>query len=249
MIHHNTQDSLKVALITGGAKRIGAGIAKKLHACGFKVAIHCNHSLVEAQALVEKFNQQRADSACVIQGDLKTSQIASDIISSVENWAGRLDVLINNASIFMRGDAVFNLTQWQDLFTINVQIPFELSLQAYPFLAQNNGSIINITDIHGEKPLKGYAAYCQTKAALVMQTKALAKEFAPLIRVNAVAPGAIAWPEQDNALSEDVRKKIIAKTPLQSHGDPDFIAQAVWALIENSFITGQVLNVDGGRSI
>lgn len=135
------------------------------------------------------------------------------------------------------------------LFTLNLKAPYLLSLKAQSHLAQHQGTIINITDIHAQKPLKGYTAYCQSKAALEMQTKALACEFAPLIRVNAIAPGAIAWPEQDNALSAEIQAKIIAQTPLKRHGDPQYIGLAVLSFIENPFITGQILNVDGGRSV
>ncbi|MDP1604595.1 MAG: pteridine reductase [Legionella sp.] len=249
MIHDNTQAD-KVALVTGASRRIGAAIAKKLHQSGFRVALHCHHSLNEAKVLAGELNKMRPDSACVLQGDLRKPGIGVTLIQGVTNWAGRLDLLVNNAAIFVRTDCKqLIIDEWQDLFTINVQAPFALSLAAFSLLARSKGGIINITDIHAEKPLKDYAIYCQTKAALLMQTKALAREFAPEVRVNAVAPGAIAWPEEDNALSGEVQRQIIAKTPLQRHGEPLFIAEAVMALVSNSFITGQVLNVDGGRSI
>ena len=165
-------------------------------------------------------------------------------------WGGRLDLLINNASIFQRSNyAEFSENTWDNLFRTNVKAPFLLSLAARPYLASTLGVIINMTDIHGENPLKDYAEYCQSKAALIMQTKALAKEFAPEIRVNAVSPGAIAWPEQANSLTKEQQAQIIAKTPLKRHGDPVNIAQAVLALAKNSFITGQILKVDGGRSL
>ena len=135
------------------------------------------------------------------------------------------------------------------LFDTNVKVPFLLSLAARPLLRQQRGAIINITDIHAEKPLLGYSVYCQSKAALEMQTKTLAREFSPEIRVNAVAPGAIAWPEHANRLSSEEQQKIIDKTPLKCHGEPEYVAQAVLALGENPFITGQVLKVDGGRSL
>jgi pteridine reductase len=249
-LNYTSKKDDKVALVTGSARRIGADIAKALHNAGFRVAIHCHQSLAEARALAQMLNNLRRDSACVFQEDLGRPAVGQKLISSVEAWSQRLDVLVNNASLFLQSNClVFDSKAWQDLFTINVQKPFELSTAAYPLLAKTNGSIINITDIHAEKPLKGYAVYCQTKAALLMQTKALAREFAPRVRVNAVAPGAIAWPEKDNALTEEIQQKIIDNTPLGCHGKPAYIASAVLAFVENPFITGQFLNVDGGRSI
>lgn len=249
MNHQNTQ-APKVALVTGAARRIGACIAKKLHSAGFSVAIHCFQSLPEAQALAHDFNQLRPGSADIMQADLQSPKVSEALIQAVIARFGHLDVLINNASLFIRDTASgFNVKDWQDLFKLNVQAPLELSLTAYPFLVKQQGVIINITDIHGEKPLKGYTSYCQSKAALAMQTKALANDFAPDVRVNAIAPGAIIWPEHTNALGMTIKDAIIAKTPLKMHGDPEYIAQAVLALIENPFITGQTLAVDGGRSI
>lgn len=245
----NTQ-AFKVALVTGGARRIGAAIVKKLHASGFKVMIHCHHSLQEAHDLANALNQQRMDSAFVVAGELTHPDAAAEIMESINDWAGRLDLLVNNASIFTRTDlSTTNNDEWDDLFAVNVKAPYQLSLAARTMLAQHQGCIINITDIHARKPLKGYAVYCQTKAALEMQTKALAREFAPEIRVNGVAPGAIAWPEHGNALSATEQKNIIERTPLKRHGEPDFIAQAVQALAENHFVTGQIIEVDGGRAL
>lgn len=245
----NKQEA-QVALVTGGARRIGAAIVKKLHAGGYRMVIHCRSTLDEAHALAQELNQIRMDSAFVLQRELTAVNAAQEMISTVIEWAGRIDLLVNNASAFMRTDCtVFAVSDWDTLFDSNVKVPFALSVAAYPFLKKQRGCIINITDIHGERPLQGYAVYCQTKAALEMQTKALAKEFAPEVRVNAVAPGATIWPEHGNSLDESARQKIIAKTPLQTHGHPDFIADAVWALVGNSFITGQTLQVDGGRGL
>ncbi|KTD17791.1 pteridine reductase [Legionella jordanis] len=244
------KQALRVALVTGGGRRIGASIVKALHGAGFDVAIHCHHSLPQAKALAEQLNLRRAHSACVIQQNLHEADAAKQLIDKTISWKGRLDAIINNASMFAASD--FGEDQhelWEAMFRLNVQLPFLLSCAAYPFLTVSRGIIINITDIHAEKPLKGYSVYCQTKAALLMQTKSLAREFAPEIRVNAVAPGAIIWPEHENALSPDKQQQIIASTPLKRHGNPDFVAQAVIALLENPYITGQVLNVDGGRSI
>jgi pteridine reductase len=240
----------KVALVTGGARRIGAAIVKKLHTAGFKVVIHCRHAVAEAETVAAELNHQRPNSALALQKELTQDNAATEIIKTIFDWTARLDLLVNNASLFTRTsfDSV-DANTWNDLFNINVKAPFLLSLAAQPLLAKQNGSIINISDIHAEKPLKTYAIYCQTKAALNMQTKALAREFAPEIRVNAVAPGAIIWPEHANSLSATAQQKIIDSTPLHCHGSPEYIAQAVLALAENPFITGQILGVDGGRSI
>ncbi|KTC92108.1 pteridine reductase [Legionella cincinnatiensis] len=240
----------KIALVTGGARRVGAVIVQKLHVIGYKVVIHCHQSLQEAQLLAKNLNAQRANSVFVVQKELSEPTAAEDLMAAVNDWAGRLDLLINNASLFIRTKTTsFSTTDWNALFDIHVKAPFLLSLAARPLLAKQSGSIINITDIHAENPLKGYSVYCQSKAALEMQTKSLAREFAPQVRVNAIAPGAIMWPESANALSPEIQEKIIAKIPLKKHGDPKYIAQAILALAENPYITGQILKVDGGRSI
>lgn len=239
-----------VALITGAARRIGAEIARFLHQAGFSVIIHYHQSAKEAHTLTETLNQEIKDSALTLSADLTQKKACEKLITEAFTWKNRLDVLVNNASCFIRTDLNQARDEdWTKLFTTNVQAPFWLSLKAYPHLAEHQGCIINITDTHADKPLKGYAAYCQSKAALTMQTKALACELAPDVRVNAVAPGAIAWPEGDNALSKTVQEKIIAQTPLKRHGEPHYIAQGVLALIQNPFITGVTLRVDGGRTL
>lgn len=249
MIHFNKQAS-RVALVTGGSRRIGASIVQALHKANFNLVIHCYQSATDAHLLEETLNRQRKNSACVIQGDLRSPEFLTQLINSTINWGGRLDTIVNNASVFIRTEHdKFDPQIWQNLFEVNVQVPYQLSSLAYPFLKDNHGVIINITDIHAHTPLKGYGVYCQTKAALVMQTKALAKEFAPNVRVNAVAPGAIAWPEHQNALDDEMQQAIINKTPLNAHGHPDYIAETVLFLVNHPFITGQVLKVDGGRSI
>lgn len=245
----NKQEA-KVALVTGGARRIGAAIVKTLHAADYKVVIHCHHSLNEAHALAAALNNQRVDSAFVLQRELTEQGAASEMMTTINEWAGRLDLLVNNASVFIRTDCnSFAEADWAGLFDTNVKAPFLLSLAARPLLNKTSGCIINITDIHAERPLKGYSLYCQSKAALEMQTKTLARELAPSIRVNAVAPGATIWPEKENTLSAPEQQKIIDKTPLKSHGNPECIAHAVLSLAQNPFITGQTLKVDGGRSL
>lgn len=240
------QANTQVALVTGGARRIGAAIVRALHDKGYRVVIHCHYGLDEAHALAQELNNKRMDTAIVLQRDLTEADAGMDLISEVNDWAGRLDVLVNNASIFKRSG---DIAVWQDLFAINVQAPYFLSMAARTLLAKTKGVIVNITDIHAEKPLMGYEIYCQTKAALEMQTKALAKLFAPEIRVNAVAPGPNVWPEHENSLSSEDKERIIAKTLLKRFGSADYIAQAVLAMVGNDYVTGQVLKVDGGRGL
>ena len=249
-MNHANKQAARVVIITGAARRIGASIAQYLHQAGFRVAIHCHKSQAAAVALAKNLNSHRPDSAVVLTADLMVKQATIKLIDDTLQWAGRLDLLVNNAAIFASTplDPLDN-DHWNTLFTTNVQAPFWLSQKAYPFLALQKGAIINITDIHADRPLKGYSVYCQSKAALTMQTKTLAREFAPNVRVNAIAPGAIVWPEHDNEISEALQQKIIARTPLKQHGNPAFIAEAVLAIAQNPFITGQSLCVDGGRSL
>jgi len=249
-LNHTEKQDAPAALVTGAAKRIGAEIVKQLHQAGFRVAIHCHRSVKEANALAAQLNDIRNNSATVLVADLAIKTSIMDLIPKALDWAGGLHLLVNNASLFAKTSTKpLDEKTWDDLFTINVKAPFWLSHQAFPALSINQGAIINITDIHSEKPLKGYSAYCQTKAALTMQTKSLAREFAPRVRVNAIAPGAIAWPLNDNELSIELQAGIIEKTPLKRHGCPLDVAKALLALVDNSFITGQVLAVDGGRGI
>lgn len=239
-----------VALVTGAARRIGAAIAERLHKAGFNVVIHCHQSQEEAYALQEKLNQIRPNSAHILMADLTIKTQACVLVEQARAWQSRLDVLVNNASCFIKtpvGDV--SEVARDKLWITNVRAPFWLSETAHACLAKHEGCIVNITDIHAEKPLLDYAVYSQTKAALKMQTEALAREYAPDVRVNAVAPGAIAWPEGDNALSSEIQEKIISKTLLKKHGEPKWIAEAVLSLILNEFITGQTLRVDGGRSV
>lgn len=239
-----------VALITGAARRIGAAIAEYLQQNGYQIIVHCYQSKKDAQSLVDKMNHSRPASARLLVADLTDKAAVFSLVQETISWAGKLHLLVNNASIFKPSDLnPMNDLYWDELFVTNVRAPYWLSLAAYPYLVKTNGVIVNITDIHADKPLTGYAEYCQTKAALTMQTKALAREFAPHVRVNAVAPGAIAWPEDENELDKATQEKIIKNTPLHTHGHPDYIAKAVFALAENPFITGQTLRVDGGRSV
>lgn len=240
----------KVVLITGAARRIGASMTEAFHERGYRVLIHAHTSAEEANALCSKLNALRPNSAHVHLADLCDPATPEHLIAAALNWAGRLDCLIHNASVFLRTDeALPSRESWQHLFKLNVEAPYYLSYAAKQHLEETHGSIMYLTDIHAHAPLNGYSVYCQTKAALHMQMLTLAKLFAPHVRVNAIAPGAIAWPEGSNTLSKKIQDHIIANTPLLKHGSPTYIAQAVLALVENPFITGQVLKVDGGRSL
>jgi pteridine reductase len=249
----NSNDTLPVALITGSARRIGAEIARHLHQAQYQIIIHCNHSLTDANTLADELNELRANSARVIQADLSTTEGCKSLIDDVINpqalFRGRLDALINNASAFFP-TKVSDVTDsdWQKLFNTNLKAPFTLAQKSTATLKQYRGSIINITDIHGERPLRGYSVYSMTKAGLISMTHSLAKELAPKIRVNGVSPGAILWPEVDEG-DDEKQLKVLAKIPLNRMGGPHNIAQSVLFLLTNDYITGQIISVDGGRSL
>jgi pteridine reductase len=239
----------KVALITGAARRIGAAIVRELHAAGMNIVLHYNYSEDEATQLCEKLNQKRDNSAVAIKADLEVPESEKTLVQQAERVWKRLDLLVNNASRFYRTN-FGEVTEyaWNDLINSNLKAPFFLSQACAPYLNAHKGLIINITDVHGQAPLGDYSVYCISKSGLVMLTKVLAKELAPHIRVNAIAPGAILWPEGKNSLSEDEKQKIIDRTLLQRVGEPEDIAKAVLFFIRDApYITGQVLMVDGGR--
>ena len=239
----------KVALITGGAKRIGATIARLLHQSGINLILHYNSSSDDAFLLQDELNEQRADSVLLIQGDLTDiSKIKFQIRESI-NQMGQLDALINNASAFFPTPiASSNEDQWQRLVDTNLKAPYFITQAAAPYLKTNFGCVINITDIYAERPLSDHSIYCASKAGLVSLTKSLAKELAPEVRVNAISPGAILWPEDTS--DELSQQRIISNTPLKRAGEPMDIAETVLFLLEKgNFITGQVINVDGGRTL
>lgn len=239
----------KVALVTGAARRIGAEIARVLHAAGMNVILHYATSVAEATALCQELNAIRPDSAVLLPAPLGAPEAEKALIADAAAIWQRLDVLVNNASRFYR-TLVGHTTPdaWDDLMHINLKVPFFLAQAAAPHLAKQRGSIINITDIHAKRPMREYAVYCISKSALVMLTKALAKELAPEIRVNAVAPGAILWPEGENALSDVNKQKIIDHTLLHHAGCPHDIAKAVLYLAQDAnYMTGEMLVIDGGR--
>ncbi|MBA3662419.1 MAG: pteridine reductase [Gammaproteobacteria bacterium] len=240
-----------VALVTGAARRIGAEIARTLHGMGMDLAVHYHVSECEALGLVESFNRIRKGSAIAVKADLNEPQSEKALIQQVVAHWHRLDVLVNNASRFFRTPvAEVDEAAWNDLMNSNLKAPFFLSQAAAPHLALNHGVIINITDVHAERPMMGYPIYSIAKAGLAYMTKVLAIELGPNIRVNAVAPGSIIWPEGENSLSEEAKQKIIDRTALQKVGCEKDIAKAVLFLIKDApFITGQIIAVDGGRTI
>ncbi len=238
----------KTALITGAAHRIGATIARHLHQQGANIALHYRKSRAEAEQIQAELQALRPDSVILIQADLlKTDSLPRLVGEAAARWGG-LDVLINNASTFYP-TAVGEVTeqQWNDLTGSNLKAPFFLSQAATPYLRERKGTIISIVDIHAERPLKNYPVYSIAKAGLVMMTRALACELGPEIRVNAIAPGAILWPE--HKMDEETRLRIISRTFLKKQGDPADIAKAVLYLVEAGYVSGQVLTVDGGRSV
>ena len=239
----------KVALVTGGAQRVGACLCKTLHAAEYNVLIHYRHSANEASQLAASLNAIRPNSAHGLPADLLDHKQIKRLIDAAKQTWGRLDLLINNASSFYPTDiGTSSEDDWQDLIGSNMKAPFFLSQAVMPLLKEQQGNIINITDIHAQKPLKGHTIYCSAKAGLVVLTKSLAKELAPDIRVNAIAPGAILWPE--NNMSDEVKQKIINDIALKRIGDPNDIAKTALFLAKDAnYITGQVIAVDGGRSL
>jgi pteridine reductase len=241
----------KVVLITGGAKRVGAAICRELHANGARLMVHYNTSKREAQALQAELNLQRPNSVAIIQGDLLNLNIVSSLVSETIQHFGRLDVLINNASSYYPTElSQINEQNWLDLMGSNLKAPMFLAQAASNELRKNTGSIINITDMHIERPKKGYIVYSVAKAGLVTLTKSLAHELSPEVRVNAVAPGPVQWPENNPQFDEVYKQRVISQTLLKRIGDPTDIAKAVKFLtFDAPFITGHVLAVDGGRSL
>jgi pteridine reductase len=239
----------KVALITGAARRIGAAIARRLHASGASVLLHYRGAEAEAAHLEAELNAARAKSACKVKADLLAPIAPRALVGAAIERFGRLDVLVNNASTFYP-TAVGSIEagHWEELMGSNLRAPLFLAQEAAPQLKKNGGAIVNVADIHAERPLKGYIVYSVAKAGLVALTRALALELAPEIRVNGVAPGAIAWPD-DGQFEPAERERIVATTPLARLGSPEEIARAVHFLATTPFVSGQILAVDGGRSV
>jgi len=241
----------KVVLVTGGAKRVGAAICRRLHSAGAQLAIHYRSSAPEAQLLAQQLNAARAESAAIFSADLLDLPALPKLIEQVLARFGRLDALVNNASSFYPTPlATANENQWNDLLGTNLRAPLFLAQAADYELRARGGCIVNIADIHAERPMQGHLLYSVAKAGLVALTRALAQEMSPEVRVNAVAPGVILWPENESWKNESQRQNIVAHTLLKREGEPEDIAKTVAFLIQDApYITGQIIAVDGGRSI
>ncbi|SMG67194.1 pteridine reductase [methanotrophic bacterial endosymbiont of Bathymodiolus sp.] len=239
----------KNILITGAAKRVGAHCVRYLHAQGANILLHYRSSSAAAQELADNLNQQRPDSVRIFQADLLDMQELQLLTDFAKQAWGGIDVLVNNASAFYATDLTeVTEDQWDELLGSNLKSPFFLIQALSPILKSKQGSVINIVDIHAEKGLPGFPVYSIAKAGLAALTKILAKELAPEIRINAIAPGAILWP--DHEMDEQQKKEIKAKVALQSTGNPDDIAKAIRYLIYDAgYTTGQILTVDGGRTL
>jgi len=242
-------NSRPVALITGSARRVGAQIARALHAAGYDLALHYRRSRSDMDTLCAELEAVRRGSVCALVAELADIEHLPQLIEQSMARFGRLDALINNASAFYP-TPVGSVTaaQWNELFASNVQAPFFLAQAAAPPLKNSRGSIVNLVDIYAERPLLRHPVYCMAKAALAMMTLTLAKELGPEVRVNGVAPGAVLWPESGKAYTD--QQELVARTPLQRAGTPADVAAAVVFLVRDAtFTTGQILRVDGGRAL
>lgn len=239
----------KVILITGGARRVGAEIGRTLHAAGARVLVHHRSSVGAAVALAAELNRARPGSAALHRSDLLLAGAPQALVAAAIAEFGGIDVLVNNASSFAPSTiGGITLAQWDDLIGTNLRVPLFLAQAAVPSLAARQGLILNIVDIHGLRPLKGYPVYSTAKAGLAMLTRALARELGPQIRVNGIAPGPVLWPE--HGMDQELKREIIDKTALKRHGNPADVARAALFLARDApYVTGQIIAVDGGRSI
>jgi len=239
----------KTGLVTGGARRVGAAITRRLHAAGANVLVHYRDSDTDADKLVGELNALRPKSAQKVKAELLAPIAPRALVSAALEGFGRLDILVNNASSFFPvALGAIEASHWEELMGSNLRAPLFIAQEAAAELAKREGAIVNIVDIHAERPLKGYPVYSIAKAGLAALTRSLALELAPKVRVNGVAPGAIAWPE-DGQFEPAERERVIATTPLGRTGTAEDIAQAVHFLACAPYVTGQILAVDGGRSI
>ncbi len=241
----------KTALITGGARRVGAEIARTLHGHGMNLVIHYRGSRDDAHELKTELEKQRAMSVALVQADLLDTARLPGMVDEAAAAFGRLDALVNNASSFYPtpvGEATEH--QWDDLLGTNLKAPFFIAQAAWPHLKKTHGCIVNIADIHAERPIKRYPIYSAAKAGLVMLTKSLARELAPQVRVNAIAPGTIMWPEGEAEVSDAQKQEMLARIPLKRSGSPDDIARTALFLIrDGTYVNGQVIAVCGGRTV
>ena len=238
-----------VALITGGGRRVGAVIARTLHAAGYDLALHYRHSADAAEALAAECEARREGSTLPVHAELAALDTLPGLVAATLARFGRLDALVNNASAFYPTPlGGVTPAQWDELFASNAQAPFFLAQAAVPALREAGGAIVNLVDIYAERPLADHPVYCMAKAALLAMTRALALDLGPRVRVNAVAPGAVMWPSDGKAY--DDRQAMIERTPLKRAGTPEDVAGAVlWLLRDAPFVTGQVIRVDGGRTL
>jgi pteridine reductase len=238
-----------VALITGAGRRVGAVIARTLHAAGHDLALHYRHSADEARALADDLEAQRSGSTLLLQAELADLAALPLLIEQLLAHYGRLDALVNNASTFFPPPlGTATPQQWDALFASNAQAPFFLSQAAIPALREARGGIVNLIDIYAERPLAEHTVYCMAKAAHAAMTRSLALELGPEIRVNGVAPGAVLWPSDGKPY--DDQQAMLSRTPLQRAGAPEDVAGAVlWLLRDAPFVTGQIIRVDGGRTL
>jgi pteridine reductase len=236
-----------VVLVTGAARRVGAVIARTLHAAGFDMALHYRSSRAELDALIGEFETQRADSTFALQADLADTARLPGLVEDAAGRFGRLDALVNNASLFYATPSGgITAAQCDELFAVNARAPLLLAQAATPHLKKARGSIVNITDIYAERPLPQHAAYCMSKAALRMATFTLAQELGPDVRVNAVAPGNVLWSE--NPVKAETPHVLVEQTALRRQGAPEDVAGAVlWLIRDATYVTGQTVRVDGGR--
>jgi len=237
---------MKTALISGGAVRIGAQIVRTLHEDGYKVIIHCHQSKEIAQKLCNELNSKRNKSAQVVVADLGDNEAIKKLTQTIKS----LDLLVNNASVFYPTlTENSTIEDWDKIINVNLRAPFFLATGLSKVLATSEGSIVNIVDIHSERPLKNFSIYNISKAGLKMLTKSLAKELAPHIRANGISPGSILWPQDDSQLSDKEKIVMLDRVALRRQGSPDDIAEAVLFLANSKYITGEVINIDGGRSL
>lgn len=236
-----------VVLVTGAARRIGAAIARGLHGAGYDVVLHHRRSHDDVQALAGELERQRPGSTLCLQADLAELDRLPELVAHTVGRFGRLDALVNNASTFTTSPLGSTTPAlWEEVLASNARAPFFLSQAAVAHLRASRGAIVNITDIYGERPLRQHTVYCMAKAALLMMTRSLALELGPDVRVNAVSPGAILWPQDSSDTA--AQEAMLARTPLGRTGTPEEVAEAVrWLLQDARYSTGQVLHLDGGR--
>lgn len=247
--HSNTE---KVVLVTGASQRIGAAIAARAHSSGYRVAIHYRSSEKEANALADQFNKRRADSSICVAADFSNADSGTQLVDACVSQWGRLDLLVNNASEFFPTPVgKISKSDLEKTFSANVFTPLLLSQAALPHLKSTHGSIVNIVDIYASVVRAEFSVYSSSKAALQMLTKSLAVECAPYVRVNGIAPGAILWPDGESALTDAEKQSLLQKVPLDKTGTADQIAAATLYLASGDagFVTGQILSIDGGRSL